>query len=466
MKPPTASPSRPPARAPWLSLLVLPALLALACQEAAPSQPGDTTEEQQPGLVLEPGQLVISFTFDDSRASQANAALLLEARDLRGTFYVSSGRLGLPDYLTYEQVRRLQDAGHEVGSHTVSHLRLTTLDVDSQRRQVCGDRVALMDAGMRVTSLAYPYGDADATTRQVVIDCNFNSARDTGGLRTPDSCSSCPYAETVPPRDAFSLRNAGSVKSTFTLADLQGYVLRAEAAGGGWLPLAFHEICPGTCPSTEDYGVTEATFTAFLDWVAARASRGTFVRTVDQVIGGPLKPPVSGPPLPDAGVPPPTELLKNASLETDGNGDGVPDCWQRGGYGSNSFRWTRTPDAHSGSWAQQLAISSYSSGDRKLISLEDLGNCAPALTPGHRYKVSAWYKASAAPLFKAYYRTSSGGWVWWAQSARLPTRSTYGYAEWTTPAAPSGAQGLSVGLALERVGTLTMDDFSLTDLGP
>jgi hypothetical protein len=178
-----------------------------------------------------------------------------------------------------------------------------------------------------------------------------------------------------------------------------------------------------------------------------------------------MKPPVSGSPPTDGGTPDPAQLLKNPSLESDTNNDGVPDCWQRGGYGTNSFSWARTPDAHSGSWAQRLTITSYSSGDRKLVSLQDQGTCAPALIPGHRYRVSAWYKSDAPPLFKAYTRNSSGGWSWWAQSALLPTRGTYGFAEWTTPAAPSGALGLSVGLVLERVGTITVDDFTVTDLG-
>lgn len=459
------SPSRGLARALWLSLFVVPSLMALACQGAALSEPEDALEEMTPQLVLEPGQLVVSITFDDARASQANAALLLEARGMRGTFYVNSGRLGLPGYLTLDQARRLQNAGHEVGGHTVSHIQLTTLDVDSQRRQVCDDRVALMNAGLRVTSFTYPSGAQDATTRQVVIDCNYNSARESGGLRVPDSCTSCPYAETVPPGDAFAIRNHGSVRRDRTLADLQGLILRAESAGGGWVPITFHEICPGPCPTAETYGINVSTFTAFLDWLAARASRGTFVRTVDQVIGGAVKPPVSGPPLPDAGTPPPSQLLKNASLETDSNGDGTPDCWQRGGFGANSFSWSRTTDAHSGNWAQRLSVTSYSNGDRKLITLQDLGACALPLTAGHRYRVSAWYKANAATRFKAYYRNASGGWQYWAQGPLLPTRGTYGYAEWTTPAAPSGALGLSVGLSLDRVGTLTMDDFTLEDLG-
>ena len=58
------------------------------------------------------------MTLDDNRASQADAALLLQARGMRGTFYVNSGRiLGMAGYLTYAQLQQIQAAGHEVGGH-------------------------------------------------------------------------------------------------------------------------------------------------------------------------------------------------------------------------------------------------------------------------------------------------------------------------------------------------------------
>jgi len=455
------NPPRPLAARPC----ALPLLVSLlcACQVAAPSSQQEPSAESAEDLVLAPGEVVVSINFDDGLAEQADAGVVLVEHGMRGTFYVNSGRLGLPGYLTYGQLRGMQDAGHEIGGHTISMPRLTTLDPDSQRRQVCDDRVALMDAGLRITSFSYPFGDEDATTRQIVIDCNYNSARESGGLRTPDSCTSCPYAESVPPRDAYTVRTHGSAQPDWTLADLQALVLRAEEAGGGWVPIVFHRLCD-PCDPAEVYATPWPTFRAFLDWLQPRASRGTFVRTMDQVIGGTMKPPVSGPPV-DGGTPTPTQLLKNPSLEADSNGDGTPDCWQRGGFGTNSYSWARTTDAHSGSWAQRVTITSISSGDRKLISLEDLGACAPALTTGHRYRVSGWYKANAATRFKAYYRTTSGAWQYWTQGPLLPTRSSYTFAEWTTPAAPSGATGLSVGLSLDRVGSLTMDDFTLTDLG-
>src|SRR5207302_1000289 len=83
------------------------------------------------------------------------------------------------------------------------------------------------------------------------------------------------------------------------------------------------------------------------------------------------------------------------------------------------------------------------SGDRKLISLQDSGTCAPAATSGHRYRISAWYKATTSVRFKAYYRDSSGVWDYWTQGPLLPAVSSYTRAEWTTPGAPSAARRLA-----------------------
>lgn len=407
---------------------------------------------------LASGQVIVSLNFDDCLSTQLTAASLLEARGMRGTFFINSALLDTPGRLTTSQVRGLRDAGHEIAGHTLTHPHLTELTPDDQRRQICDDRVALLNAGFRITSFAYPFGDKDATTRQIVIDCNYNSARESGGLRTPTSCSGCPAAEPVPPSDAFAIRTHGSVQSSTTLADLQGHVLRAEQAGGGWVPIVFHHIC-SPCDPPEQYSIAPATLTAFLDWLAPRASRGTTVATMDAVIGGPLKPAVSGPPPLN-----PSQLLQNPSLEADANGDGTPDCWQRGGFGTNTFTWTRTSDAHGGSWAQQVRITSISSGDRKLITLQDNSSCSPPATTGHHYRISAWYKATTSVRFKAYYRTSTGDWVYWTQGPLLSARSSYTRAEWTTPAAPPEARALSMGLSIDRLGTLTMDDFTLADV--
>jgi hypothetical protein len=61
-------------------------------------------------------------------------------------------------------------------------------------------------------------------------------------------------------------------------------VTQAEQNGGGWVPLMFHDIC-NACA---DSAVSQSDLNAFLAWLKARASLGTTVKTMREVIDGPL----------------------------------------------------------------------------------------------------------------------------------------------------------------------------------
>jgi hypothetical protein len=161
--------------------------------------------------------------------------------------------------------------------------------------------------------------------------------------------------------------------------------------------------------------------------------------------------------------PPPASLLDNASLERDANGDQVPDCWTRGGYGTNAATFSLVADAYDGNVAQRIDVTSWTSGARRLVSAQDAGACAPSVTPGRRYTMTAFYKATAAPRFSVYYRTTAGTWAWFAESSPLPTSTSYREATYTTPALPADATAISVGLSIFGVGSLTSDAYTLVE---
>jgi peptidoglycan/xylan/chitin deacetylase (PgdA/CDA1 family) len=63
----------------------------------------------------------VALTFDDGGASGLLMASLLEERDWRGHFFVTTSRIGTPGFLSEREIRELSDRGHEVGSHSHSH---------------------------------------------------------------------------------------------------------------------------------------------------------------------------------------------------------------------------------------------------------------------------------------------------------------------------------------------------------
>jgi hypothetical protein len=64
-----------------------------------------------------------------------------------------------------------------------------------------------------------------------------------------------------------------------TVADLQRIVTAAERRGG-WVQIVFHYV-----GGENKYAVAPPTLAAFLDWLPQRASQGTEVKTVAEVIG-------------------------------------------------------------------------------------------------------------------------------------------------------------------------------------
>lgn len=398
---------------------------------------------------------VVSLTFDDGNADQMTAAQIMNNYGVDGTFYITSGVINSANYLTVANLQGLAASGHEIGGHTVTHPDLVTLPSDEATRQVCNDRVNLTNWGFAVTSFAYPFASSNAAVEGVARNCGYNSARGLGDIQTRFSCAGCPLAETIPPGNAYNTAAPDQVDSTWTLADLQRSVTQAESVGG-WIQLTFHHIAAS---SADPLNVTPTVFQQFVAWLKARPATTT-VKTVNQVIGGTVKPAVSGPAVP----PQPTSgnLVKNPSLETLVNG--VPQCWQAGGYGTNSPTFTTVSPGRTGSRAERLVVTGYVNGDAKWLPSLDLGGCSPTATAGHSYRLGAWYKSTTNTQFALYYRTGVGSWVYWTSSPWFGPATTFQKASWTTPALPAGASGISFGLNLFSNGTLITDDYEMIDV--
>jgi hypothetical protein len=309
---------------------------------------------------------------------------------------------------------------------------------------VCDDRTNLLDHGIEATDFAYPYGAFDAGVAKIVRECGYDSARATDAAG-PDDLS-------APPRNRYAI----PAEPGTDLTALEK-TIAAKERSGGWLVVLFHNVDAGD-PSLS---IARPELGRFLDWLDRQRSRGVDVETVRQVIGGPVRPAVPGPAIPAAPVA--TSTLPNASFELDSNHDGTPDCWQLGGYGANDARLVTTSDAHSGARAATVEVSRYQSGDAKLVVQQDLGACAPTVTPGHRYELSTWYKADAPVSFTLYSRDDHWTWRYWQTGPRFPASTSWTRATWVTPPIPDAVNGLSFGLTLTSNGRLTVDDAALVD---
>lgn len=128
------------------------------------------------------------LTFDDGYADNLAACDELRKRGLRASWFIVTGSIGRepawPDdgrpgqrLLNAIELRRMHEAGMEIGSHTVSHARLTEVDATRLRHELTDSKTALEDLlGHAVESFAYPYGASDARCAEAVREAGYTAA--------------------------------------------------------------------------------------------------------------------------------------------------------------------------------------------------------------------------------------------------------------------------------------------------
>lgn len=129
----------------------------------------------------------VVWTFDDGCANAVeNAAPILLKAGFVGTFYVVpryvggasgwDGFVGEP-LADWQALRRLQEAGFEIGNHTMSHPFLTRLSPDEICLEIQQASEAIREqVGVAPQTFCYPYGEWDGTVRGLLIRAGFLGA--------------------------------------------------------------------------------------------------------------------------------------------------------------------------------------------------------------------------------------------------------------------------------------------------
>jgi peptidoglycan/xylan/chitin deacetylase (PgdA/CDA1 family) len=131
---------------------------------------------------------LVGLTFDDGYEDFLGAAVpTLETLGFSATVFVVAGMLGEEN--TWEHrggphlrlrlleaagVREVSERGMEVGSHTVTHPRLSGLDPEMLAREVVDSRQMLSEIlGGPVEGFCYPYGDLDGPAVQAARGAGY-----------------------------------------------------------------------------------------------------------------------------------------------------------------------------------------------------------------------------------------------------------------------------------------------------
>jgi len=217
---------------------------------------------------------VVSLGFDDGYTDQYITGAILAAHDMKAVYYVSSGLIGKPGYMTWQQLTELYADGNEIGGHALNHSFLTNLAGENLRAEICSDRANLIDHGLNPVSFAYPNGSYNDDTIQAVIYCGYDNARTVGGRM-----------ETLPPYNLYSTRILFTVKADTSPLDIENMILKSNHKGSYWLQLVLHHVCNGC----SDYAISLEDFTKLLDWLQTRSAQGILVGTPNQIIIRPFQ---------------------------------------------------------------------------------------------------------------------------------------------------------------------------------
>lgn len=438
--------------------------------------------------------LVVSLTFDDTFAPQLDAAAILEAHGLRGTFYVNSPRLhdgsangAASLYMSVQSALELQARGHELGGHTLSHPLLSTLPELERVREITGDRDQLLQLGLQARSFAYPSGDAETASDpalgrsvlEVARTSGYSSARDTNGFSL-NNCNARP--EPVPPLDAFRVRSIRSVNDApegpggetlpaDTSDTLLSWMDHAMSCGGGWLPLIFHHL-RSDCAAPDAPGSYCFSF-AELERLTAALAAGArcpgadsascyriSVQTVSGALGAADLPPAQG-----------VFALRNPSLERT-LASGSTECIQATQGTGGTALLQRSTLARTGSASQRMEIAAPFTAPAEIRITRDFGACAPFASAGRAYDLGLHYQAEpgtpATLRFVTYRLTSDHVWQLWTTSEPFVALTAGEWVRQTfrTEPVPEGTIAFSFGLRLESAGAVNVDDFEGAPVSP
>jgi len=127
--------------------------------------------------------VAVVITFDDGWQDQYEFAFpILQQRHFTATFFIYTNAIGNgPGFMTWDELRQLQQAGMTIAAHSRTHPIMTkpgvslTNEIDSSRADIA------RNLGVAPDLFAYPYGVWDTRIAAQVQAAGFRAARALGG---------------------------------------------------------------------------------------------------------------------------------------------------------------------------------------------------------------------------------------------------------------------------------------------
>jgi peptidoglycan/xylan/chitin deacetylase (PgdA/CDA1 family) len=131
----------------------------------------------------------VAYTFDDGNVSDLTAAVpILERFGRTAAFFILTGRLHKPGYLSPGQVRELIARGMSVGLHGRDHLDWRAADEETLQAETVQARADLAEVcGRPIDTVAIPFGAYDKRVMHHLKACGFSAIMTTDTGAADDS---------------------------------------------------------------------------------------------------------------------------------------------------------------------------------------------------------------------------------------------------------------------------------------
>jgi len=122
------------------------------------------------------GKVIVTTSWDDGHPLDLKLASLLTKYRLQGTFYIPT-RFPYFNVIDDCDLRRLSEK-FEIGAHTLSHVKLTSISISEAKREIVSNKKMLEEIiGKKVKMFAYPQGRYNEEVINLVKILDFYGAR-------------------------------------------------------------------------------------------------------------------------------------------------------------------------------------------------------------------------------------------------------------------------------------------------
>jgi peptidoglycan/xylan/chitin deacetylase (PgdA/CDA1 family) len=127
--------------------------------------------------VCYPHAAAVCITFDDGCETDLIAAApVLQEFGFRATFYLTTGFLGTPGYLSADQARQLDSLGFEIGCHSMTHPYLSDLSESELGREIVDAKFQIEQIlGHAIDHFSCPGGRYDQRTLETARRAGFRT---------------------------------------------------------------------------------------------------------------------------------------------------------------------------------------------------------------------------------------------------------------------------------------------------